>query len=128
MIASPFVAPVEMRPYLAAPVWLGFIFLLEPINAAGGGQTLLVGGPRPRMDRVVNLGLAGLVCGVLWEFWNYWARTKWIYTVPILPDVRIFEMPVPGYGGFPPFAMECFAMYVFARRLLWRGSPRTIPI
>jgi hypothetical protein len=128
MIASPFVAPVEMRPYLAAPVWLGFIFLLEPINAAAGGQTLLVDGRRPRFDRVVTLGLAGLLCGVLWEFWNYWARTKWIYTVPILPEIRIFEMPILGYGGFPPFAMECFAMYVFARRLLWRGSPRTIPI
>ena len=38
--------------------------------------------------------------------------TKWIYNVPILPDVKIFEMPILGFGGFPPFAVECFAMYV----------------
>ena len=27
--------------YLAAPVWLGFIFLLDPINARLGGESLL---------------------------------------------------------------------------------------
>ena len=46
---------------------------------------------------------------------------KWIYTVPIFGDIKIFEMPVLGYFGFPPFALECLAMYVFVRRLFWRG-------
>jgi hypothetical protein len=62
----------------------------------------------------------------VWEFWNYWARTKWIYTVPILPDWKIFEMPVPGYLGFPAFAVECFTMYVAARHWFWSGSQRPI--
>jgi len=26
-------------------------------------------------------------------------------------------MPVPGYLGFPAFALECFTMYVFVRRM-----------
>jgi hypothetical protein len=64
----------------------------------------------------------------VWEFWNYWARTKWIYTVPILAEVRIFEMPVPGYLGFPAFALECFAMYAIARRLIWRGRGRPLAL
>ena len=38
---------------------------------------------------------------VVWEFWNYWAGAKWIYTVPILPDVKLFEMPLPGYLRLP---------------------------
>jgi hypothetical protein len=46
--------------------------------------------------------------------------------VPILSDVKIFEMPILGFGGFPPFAVECFAMYVAIRRLLWRGASRPI--
>ena len=29
---------------------------------------------------------AGLICGFVWEFWNYWSGTKWIYNVPILPE------------------------------------------
>jgi hypothetical protein len=27
-------------------------------------------------------------------------------------NMKIFEMPAPGYLGFLPFALECFAMYV----------------
>ena len=68
--------------------------------------------------RLINLLVAGLVCGLLWEFWNYWAHTKWIYTVPMPPDLKLFEMPLPGYLGFPAFAVECFVMYVFVRLLV----------
>ncbi len=64
--------------------------------------------------------MSGLLCGVLWEFWNYWARAKWHYTVPILENLKMFEMPLPGYLGFPPFAVECFTMYVFARVIFHR--------
>jgi hypothetical protein len=110
MLAAPFVAPREIAPYFAAPVFMGFIFLLDPINRRLGGETLT-------RDRTINLMLSGLLCGVLWEFWNYWARAKWIYTVPIMQEWKIFEMPLPGYLGFPPFAIECFAMYVFVRAL-----------
>jgi hypothetical protein len=108
-------------PYLAAPVWLGFIFLLDPINRWSGAEVLT-------RDRAISLALAGLICGIVWEFWNYWARTKWIYDVPILPNVRIFEMPLLGYGGFLPFALECFTMYVTVRLIFWRGAARPISI
>jgi hypothetical protein len=115
-------------PYLAAPVWLGFIFLLDPLNARLGGESLVgdmraAGGAwRGLRGRAWNLAAAGLICGVLWEFWNFWARTKWIYDVPILPQLRLFEMPVLGYGGFPAFALECFTMYITVRLLFRRGG------
>jgi hypothetical protein len=103
-------------PYLAAPVWLGFIFLLDPINARLGGESLIKDlVVRRNPNRLLNLMLSGFLCGVLWEFWNYWSRAKWHYTVPIMEHLKIFEMPVPGYLGFPAFALECFTMYVFVR-------------
>ncbi|MDE3153907.1 MAG: hypothetical protein KGN76_02340 [Acidobacteriota bacterium] len=108
--------------WLAPPVWLGFILLLDPINACAGGESLLADLRTGRRTRLVNLVLAGFLCGGLWEFWNYWADTRWIYTVPYLPHVRIFEMPVLGYFGFPAFALECFAMYVTLRLIVWRGT------
>ena len=123
MLLWPLIWP---SPYLAAPVFLGFIFLLDPINARAGDESLFRDVRAGRYDRLVNLLTAGFVCGGLWEFWNFWARAKWIYTVPIVGDIKIFEMPVLGYFGFPPFALECFTMYVFTRRLLWRGTRRTI--
>jgi len=115
--------------YLAAPVWLGFIFLLDPINARLGADTLWSGGGRHGVlnDRVVNLALSGILCGVLWEFWNYWSGAKWHYTVPIMENFKIFEMPVPGYLGFPAFAFECFTMYVLVRAVL-RGGHAPYPV
>jgi hypothetical protein len=115
MLASPFVVSRATARYLAAPVWLGFILLLDPINARLGGESLLVDLRAGRLDRLINLILSGFLCGVLWEFWNYWCRAKWHYTVPIMQDVKIFEMPLPGYLGFPAFALECFTMYVSVR-------------
>ena len=112
--------------YLAAPIWLGFIFLLDPLNARAGSESIVSDFRDGRSGRLINLMLAGLICGVIWELWNYWSGTKWIYNVPILPELKIFEMPVLGFGGFPPFAVECFVMYVTVRRSLWRGASRPI--
>ena len=113
MLASPFFVAPPVARYLAAPVWLGFIFLLDPINASLGVERLT-------RERIINLAWSGLLCGVLWEFWNFWSRAKWHYTVPIMEHLKIFEMPVPGYLGFPAFAFECFTMYVFVRALVRR--------
>jgi hypothetical protein len=66
----------------------------------------------------VSLIISGAVCGFLWEFWNFWAGTKWNYHVPYLPEVRLFEMPVLGYLGFLSFALECYLMYRFLRYLV----------
>jgi hypothetical protein len=123
MLAVPIVHP---SPYLAAPVWLGFIFLLDPLNARAGAESIMGDRRQGRTRRLTNLLAAGLACGLLWEFWNYWAHTKWVYTVPILPEVRLFEMPILGFGGFPPFAVECFVMYVAVRRWVWAPAPRPI--
>ena len=125
MLGLPVVYPSQ---YFAAPVFLGFAFLLDPLNARLGAESILGDAREGRYDRLINLMIAGVLCGVLWEFWNYWAGSKWIYTVPILPDLRIFEMPVLGYGGFPAFAVECFTMYVAVRLWIWRGPARPISI
>jgi hypothetical protein len=125
MLLLPIVYP---STYLAAPVWLGFIFLLDPLNRRAGSESLSGDWHRGRRDRLVNLLLAGFICGGIWEFWNFWSAAKWIYTVPIVPEIKIFEMPILGFFGFPPFALECFTMYVAVRRWLWRGAPRPISI
>jgi len=126
LLAWPILFPSN---YLAPAVWLGFIFLLDPVNAALGEDALVTDLARGAgAGRVVNLAVAGMVCGIVWEFWNYWARTKWIYTVPFMPYAKIFEMPLPGYFGFPAFALECFTMYVFVRHVFWRGNGRSIAV
>ena len=106
---------VVVSSWLVPAVWLGFALLLEPLNLRAGRPSWLADLGRGDASRLLALLGAGAVCGVLWEFWNYWAATRWTYTVPYLGHVKVFEMPVLGYLGFPPFALECYAMYHWLR-------------
>jgi len=111
----PLAVPVRWAAYLFALVWLGFAFLLEPVNHARGHDSLLGDLERNRGQRLYCLFAAGLVCGLLWEFWNYWAAARWVYVFPMFQQVKVFEMPLAGYLGFPAFAVECFALLNFVR-------------
>lgn len=113
-LAMPVAFEQQIAKYLIALVWLGFIFLLEPINYLLGGRSLFREFKEGSLGKLVALFLAGLICGFLWEFWNYRAFAKWVYNVP-LPFVgpKIFEMPLMGFLGFLPFAVECYSMQNF---------------
>ena len=93
------------------PVWLGFIFLLEPVTYRYGGISLLKEMEQGKMQRFFTLLLSGLWMGFLWEFWNFWAGTKWVYRVPYPTPFYIFEMPFTGFFGFLPFGIEFYCMY-----------------
>jgi hypothetical protein len=124
-VVIPPLLPMDVSQYLFGFVWLGFIFLLDPLNYRLGAPSLLRGWADGRPQKIVALLLSGLICGFLWEFWNYWAAAKWVYHVPILSQVKIFEMPILGFLGFPPFALECFAMYSTLRTIVaWPGPTR----
>jgi hypothetical protein len=114
----PLILPQRIAAYLFALVWVGFIFLLEPLNRLMGLPSLLGDLRQGRRGRLYSLLLSGWVCGWLWEFWNNWAAAKWHYIFPIAQPWKIFEMPAPGFLGFLPFALECFVMYVAATALL----------
>jgi hypothetical protein len=111
--------------WLAPVIWLSFILLLDPLNALRGCPSITGDLARGDWRRLLSLLGAGLICGFLWEFWNYWALSKWTYTVPYFGNIKLFEMPVLGFLGFPPFAVECWAMYIFIRSLL-TSRPETL--
>jgi len=106
--------------WFAPAIWLALILFLDPLNALRGWPSITGDISSGDWRRLWSLLASGLVCGVLWEFWNYWSLSKWTYTVPYFGNIKVFEMPVLGYLGFPPFAIECWAMYIFLRSLLTR--------
>jgi len=114
-VVVPLVWPSE---WFAPIVWMSFIILVDPINAMFGSESIVGDLALGDWRRLLSLLASGFVCGFLWEFWNYWALSKWTYTVPYFGNVKIFEMPVLGYLGFPPFAVECWVIYIFLRSLL----------
>ncbi len=54
---------------------------------------------------------SGLVCGFLWEFWNWLSVTRWIYSVPFFEGFKVFEMPLPGYLGFLVFSVGTVSFF-----------------
>src|SRR5208283_195377 len=102
--------PLVWPEYFFPLVWLAFIFLLEPVNHKAGAPSLLREWEKGSPREFYLLLLAGAICGLLWELWNFRAGSKWMYTVPHLGFLKIFEMPLLGFLGFPPFALECYAM------------------
>jgi hypothetical protein len=111
-LVFPLIVPYRLGGYLFFLVWIGFILLLDPLNFRLGLPSFIGDFNEGFRSRFFAFLLAGWVCGWLWEFWNYWSAAKWHYTFPMFQNIKIFEMPAPGYLGFPPFALECYVMYV----------------
>jgi len=107
------ILPITVPRYGFPLVWGSLIFLLEPVNHRFGGKSLMRDWQRGDPTKFLLLLTAGLACGLLWEFWNFWARSKWVYTVPVFDQMKGFEMPPLGFLGFPPFAVECYVIYNF---------------
>jgi hypothetical protein len=110
---APPLMPQAWRGYLWALVWMGWFLLLEPFNYRRGMPSIYRDWERGALGRTLQLFATGAICGVLWEFWNMWAFTKWIYIFPLGRSMRFFEMPLVGFLGFLPFALEYFVMFHF---------------
>ena len=127
-VSIPPLLPVRVARYTFGFVWLGFILLLEPVNMRLGVGSPLADWASGRPGPALRLLAAGLICGFLWEFWNFWASAGWRYTLPWPLDFgpHYFRMPVLGLLGFPPFAWESWTMFQFLKGalrgdLLWQG-------
>ncbi|MFX9046430.1 hypothetical protein ABTN37_18720, partial [Acinetobacter baumannii] len=70
---------IVISAWFAPLVWLAFIFLVDPINALRGWPSIFGDLARGDGRRLAALLASGLVCGILWEFWNYWAISRWTY-------------------------------------------------
>jgi hypothetical protein len=89
-------------------MWIGPALVLLPfasIESGGSSGRLLRGAVA-----------AGLLSGILWEAINFPSRTKWEYL--ILPEMtHLFEMPLPGFLGFIPFAAATMVVYQWQLKL-----------
>ncbi len=115
-LLAPLVAPYRVSKYLATPLWFGFVFLLDPINCMNEKNSIFREWQEGNFQNFLCLFFGGLICGFLWELWNYWAATGWIYQIPYYLGPKIFEMPLLGYLGFPLLAMGYYAFYSFVLR------------
>jgi hypothetical protein len=109
--------PLIWPRYCFPLVWGATFFLLDPFASLLGGRSLIQAWLEGERREHFCLLTAGLLCGLWWEAWNYPAAAKWVYTLPVANFGKVFEMPILGYLGFAPFALECAVMYNFMRAL-----------
>lgn len=99
-------------------IWLSLYFILEPINIWLGNRSLADWTENGDWRPVIALWLGVLLTAFFWEMWNYYSYPKWIYHVAWGDWLHVFEMPLLGYGGYLPFALELHALYYWVSRLL----------
>lgn len=102
-------------PWLCPLPWVSLLLWFEGMNDRLNLGSFAEMFRKGDYSLFVSLILSGGICGILWESWNWRTTTRWHYNVPYLPQVKLFEMPVLGYMGFLPFALECYLIYRFMR-------------
>ncbi len=114
--------PVQLFPL----TWVAPFLIVDGLVVAGGGRSLVLDLGAGHWREAAIIAAGGLICGALWEFWNYWSSPRWVYDIPLLGFGKVFEMPVLGYLGYVPFAWSVTQL-VRALELLvgrwWRTAP-----
>jgi hypothetical protein len=114
MLALMLVWPRYFFPFL----WLSVYFITAPLNIWLGNRHLARWTQEGDWRPIIALWTGVLGTAFFWEMWNYYSYPKWIYTVPFVDCCHIFEMPLLGYMGYLPFALELFALYHLLTGLL----------
>lgn len=121
-----FLVIMAFPKHLFPLIWASFYLILDPINYLHHQPSIIKHLKDKKLALPISLLLAGLLCGFFWEFWNYWALSKWIYILPSWTGPKLFEMPLLGYLGYPPFAWEVYAMYYFLRSLVMKEKKEVV--
>lgn len=116
MLVLLLLVPVLFYPF----VWLAPLFILEPLNRRLRFSSLWDQWEKGEWRWTAALAAGALLCGFFWEMWNLHSFPKWIYHVPIFGFCKVFEMPLLGYLGYPPFALSLYSFYCLIRGLFRR--------
>ena len=101
---------LDLVPKVAFPlVWIAPILVMEPLVFALRCPSLLEKIKEGDWLLPASVMTATVICGFFWEMWNAYSAPKWIYTVPYVGFLKIFEMPLLGYLGYP-----CFGIVIFS--------------
>lgn len=126
--AAAAVAPLLFPRAAYWAVWFVPFLLAEPVLFRAGSPSLFSDLASGSWRRLASLLAGGLWAGLVWELFNFWARSKWLYTVPVFERPKLFEMPLLGYLGFPALAISAFSFVALlslvaertARAPFWR--------
>jgi hypothetical protein len=98
--------PERLYPLL----WLSPLLVLVSLQAIYGEPTIFDPLADGNWRDLWLAALAALICGFLWELWNYKSLAHWEYSIPYVHRFQLFHMPMLGYAGYLPFGLACLAV------------------
>jgi len=99
---------VGVAPDVVFPlVWVAPPMVLVALSALRGEPHALSGIAAGDWRPFAASSLAALACGFFWEMWNSGSLAKWVYAIPYVGALHVFEMPILGYAGYLPFGVLC---------------------
>jgi hypothetical protein len=78
------------------------VLLFAPLNYQWQGPSLLRDFEAGSHAKLGALLFAGWICGIFWEFWNYWASAGWLYIFSIGEGSKSSQFPHPASWVFHP--------------------------
>lgn len=113
IITATLIWPQVLFPF----AWIGLFFFVDPLVRLASGWSVAAQVERGWWAGVFRLFAAGITCGFFWEMWNVRAMPKWTYDIAYAEWAHLFEMPLLGYGGYFPFALETYAFVMAFNRI-----------
>ena len=112
---------IVLLPEFTYPfLWISPFMVVVLVKLAFGSPCALDDVADGNWSRVVRFAVASLLCGFIWEMWNFNSFTKWIYAVPYVQRFHYFEMPLLGLFGYIPFGIECLVITDAWMKRRWR--------
>lgn len=91
-------------------VWMAPVLILTSLQGLRGEPNAFSDVAHGDWRGVWLPALAALLCGFFWEMWNSRSLARWVYSVPYVQGLLVFEMPLLGYAGYLPFGLTCAAV------------------
>ena len=93
--------------YLFPLLWISPLIIVLSLQTLMNEEHVLSGISQGSWTVIVASAVSALICGFFWEMWNYFSMAKWVYSIPYVQTLHVFEMPLLGYAGYLPFGLEC---------------------
>ncbi len=114
------VLTITLPEYFYYLIWIALYLIIDPINFLLKNKTLFQFTGSGNWKPLVALSTGALICGFFWEMWNFYSYPKWVYHIPLVNFIHVFEMPILGYIGYIPFSLELYALFNLVTGILSR--------
>lgn len=110
-------------------IWINPVLIIFAILSLLKIPTLFTPVREGNWSKIMLIGIAMVVSGLLWEFINFGSElfynyspvnpSYWKYSIPYVNKIHLpfSEMPVLGYFGYIPYAWICWLQWTLASKL-----------